>query len=215
MVMVKAGHELVLRVERNGVVSGPGPAFEFEIETGLGSGRKQCPFHRVTFDHPLAIRFVQAGITAEEGGAAYFGEQRVFAGICIASVQRKAAAWRIPGAADRKEPPGGRDRGDGHFIARQRACLVGTDDRDRSQCLDGREPADDRVSACHALHADRQGNGQNGREAFRDGRDRQSDHRHEDFGKTEVADQQAEDQHKRGDAEDRGGQPLGEDAHLP
>ena len=112
-------------------------------------------------------------------------------------------------ATGRHDPP------DGHFIARQRAGLVGTDHRDRAERLHGRQPADDRIALGHAAHANGQRDGQDGRQALRDRRDGDPDDDHEGFVGAITARQVRERVHGRRDQHDDDGQLPREAIHLP
>jgi hypothetical protein len=83
----------------------------------------------------------------------------------------------------------------GHFIARERAGLVGTDHRDRAERLDGVELAGDGVAPGHALHAERQRDGENGRQAFGNRGDGETDGGEEQLAGGEVMQQPAREDH--------------------
>ena len=71
--------------------------------------------------------------------------------------------------------PAAPDAHDAHAPGRQRAGLVGADDRRRSQRFDGGQAADDRIPARHPMDADRQRDRGDRRKRLRHGRDRQRD----------------------------------------
>src|SRR5690625_4667360 len=66
-----------------------------------------------------------------------------------------------------------------HLVARQGPRLVGTDDRGGAQGLDGWQAAHHGIACRHPLHADRQGDGDDCRQALGYEAYRQRHHRHE------------------------------------
>ena len=64
---------------------------------------------------------------------------------------------------------------DGHLVLRQRARLIRTDDGSGTERLDGGEFLDNGVFLDHFLNADRQNDGDDGRQPLRDRRHRQCD----------------------------------------
>ena len=94
-------------------------------------------------------------------------------GLNRAVVQRDVALRRITGAGDGVDPGRGDHVLRGHLIARQRAGLVAADHGDGTKRLDRRQAPDDDLASRHALHADCQCDGDDGRQAFGDGRDRE------------------------------------------
>ena len=70
---------------------------------------------------------------------------------------------------------------DGHPVLGQRARLVGADDRDRAESFDGRKLTDDRIDLDHLADAESEGDGDDGRQAFRNGGDGKGDGVFEEF----------------------------------
>ncbi|MCY1528548.1 hypothetical protein D9M68_636550 [compost metagenome] len=101
-----------------------------------------------------------------------------------------------------------------HFVAGQRARLVGTDHRHRPQRFHRRQTPDDRVASGHALHAQRQGDGHDCRQSFGDRRSGQSHHQHEHFRRAVVAPQGSEHKRCRRHAQNGQGQDPAETIHL-
>ncbi len=102
-----------------------------------------------------------------------------------------------------------------HLVAGQRPGLVGADDRHRAEGLDRRQLADDGVAPRHALHADRQGDGHDSRQAFGDRRDRQADHDHEGFVKLVGMDEHGVSENRGRHRQHRQGDLPRELGHLP
>lgn len=121
----------------------------------------------------------------------------------------------VPGAPDSILPVMGDDLPCGHLVSRQGSGFVGANDRNRTQGLHGRQLARDRVLACHALHADCQGDGQDGGKAFRNRRHGKSDRREEQFSNRVVMQQPARQKHQCGQTQDHEREGLAESRHLP
>ena len=77
------------------------------------------------------------------------------------------------------------------------------------------EAADDRVAAGHALHADCQGDGHDGREAFGDGGNDKADCGHKHVAEGESADEVSKSKGAGCDDKDGGTETATELVHLP
>ena len=84
-------------------------------------------------------------------------------GINNLSVNAAFTCWRIANTADIEYMVGADHALHSHFIAGQRAGFIRTDDGHRSQRLDSGQLPDDGVAPGHALHAQRQCYGHDGR----------------------------------------------------
>ena len=168
-------HELVLRFERDGVDPRRCSLLGLPVHAELGRERIERPLGRIAFHFPGAILLEQLRVVAEHGDAPHEVEHRFLArGL---SVLLDLALRRIAVTGDLVRRLGG-DGGDHHhFHERQRAGLVGADARYRPERLHRRQPPDDGVALGHALHADRERDGDDRRQALRDHRNRDADHR--------------------------------------
>ena len=115
------------------------------------------------------------------------------------------ALGRIAVAGDLIRRLGGHGRHHHHLHQRQRAGLVGADARYRAERFHRREPPDDGIALGHALHADRQRDRDERRQALRDDRHRDADDRLEQLDEIHALHPLAvgEDQHAH-DADDGG-----------
>ena len=92
----------------------------------------------------------------------------------VASLHSRQARQSSPPAAG----PMSRALRSLHRVDRQGSGLVRTDEGDRAQRLDGRQPPHQRVDLHHPACAQRQQDGHDGRQRFGNGRDREADRRH-------------------------------------
>ena len=76
----------------------------------------------------------------------------------------KLARRGVAAARDVNSPSVEDDRLHRHFVPSQRPGLVGADDGDRAEGLDGGESADERPHSRHSLHADGEGHRRDGGE---------------------------------------------------
>ena len=213
-VAVVGGHEAVLRFERQGIKPGPGSVAQVATETGFFTQHQQSAFGRVTFDPPHAIFHPQPGIVAQHAGTDGQRQDRVVFAVDDAVVQTQIAHRRVADAADIEDMAGADDALHGHFVAGQGAGFIGADDRHRAQRFDRRQATDDGVVPRHALHAQRQGDGHDCRQAFGNGRSNQRHHHHEHVGRVVVAPPCAERKHCQRYGEDDQGQDAAKVIHL-
>ena len=121
----------------------------------------------------------------------------------------------IAAAADLEYAFGREDALYRHLVPGECAGLVGTDHRHRTQRLDRGKAADDGIAPRHALHADGQHDGHDGRQAFRYRGDRQADGGKEHFRPVVTTHPDAERKGKGGQQQDDDGQLFAEARHLP
>ena len=119
------------------------------VEAGLGGGGQQRGFGRVARDPPRAVLLAQVGGVAERGarqrGAQRGVLKRSSGGyVCrhLSVAHEELALGRVAHAGDFVLPASGDHDLHGHLVARQRAGLVGADDRYCS----------DRLARVHLTH---------------------------------------------------------------
>ena len=130
-------------------------------------------------------------------------------------VERDLTLRRIAAAAYQVVAGTGDDVAGGHLVLGQGAGLVRADDGDRAQRFNRGQAAGDRLALCHALHAKRQRDGEDGRQPFGNGGDGEADGGEQDFAKREAVESDADHQHQSGKADDEHRQLPAELRHLP
>ena len=120
--LVQCGHELVLRLERDGVDARETRHFRSPFHPELGRERIERPLGRVAFDLPNAVLLKQLRIIAEHGYAPHELEHRLLPRAL--SVPRDLTLRGITIAADLINRLGGDGGHRHHFHQRQGAGLV-------------------------------------------------------------------------------------------
>ena len=95
------------------------------------------------------------------------------AGIDRLALDREFALWDVAAAADVDQRAWRDNRAHGHLVARERAGLVGADDRGGAERFDRGQLAHDRMGRCHAADAQAEPDCDDRRQRLRDGRDRE------------------------------------------
>jgi hypothetical protein len=208
---VQRRHELVLGLEGNRVDPRRRSRLRGALHAELVRERIEGALGRVALDFPSLAVLEDLGVVAQEADAAHQrqhlrrGADRVPAFPDLA-FGRVAVAGHLVGRI-------GRHDGSRHHLHQgQRARLVRADARDGAQRLHGRQPANDGVALGHALHADRERDGDERRQPFRDDGDGDAHDRLEQLHERHVPEPvpPGEEQH----AEARDGHGDG-DAELP
>jgi hypothetical protein len=179
------------------------------VEAYFGRERVEGALGWVALDLPGAVLLEQLRVVAQRGDAAHQREHRFAAGD-VRAVLRDLAGRRIAVSADLILGFGGDGGHHHHLHQSQRAGLVGADARDRAQRLDRRQLADDGVALRHALHADRQGDGDDRRQALRDHRDGDAGHGLEQLDEVDVLHPLAPGEDDGADDADHGGDDVAE-----
>src|SRR3989337_1891592 len=113
---------------------------------------------------------LERGIVAEQAAAKELGQGVVAFGRGGAgAVLDDLAAGLVAAAAYVVQAGAGVEAYGHHLVLGQGAGLVGADEAGTAQGLDGGELADEGVAARHALHADGEGDGDDGRQPLGDG----------------------------------------------
>jgi hypothetical protein len=211
---VQARHEPVCCVEGHFIEARPLGTHVLGVEARLHRERDQRPLHRVAFDCPGRIAQAQLGVVAQQP-AAHEGHRRGDARrVVVVPDGLDVALGRIAGARHGALVLGGDHAPRCHFVARERAGLVGADHRSRAERLDRGQAADDRVARRHAAHPERERNRDHRGQALRHHADRKRYHPEQRLHPGEVAHQHGEGK-KRGRASDREpGEPPREAVHL-
>jgi len=188
--------------------------------TELALGHRECGFGRVALNRPAAVRVLQQRGIASQAAAAEHG--------CVLVMQRTGRQfdpavlhltdWRVADAGHGAAAGRGDHADDGHFTARERAGLVGGNDRSRAERLDRGQLLDHGMVPGHALHAQRQHHRQDRRKTFRHRRHRQrypEQHHADDIGcGSHMANDQDRHDHRDGDHHRRQPQDLADVGHL-
>ncbi len=203
--IVQRRHVLVFRLERDRIDPRKLLQQQLSPDASLRGDDQQCPFGRVPLDLTLAISLDQLRVVAEHprpqtlqqrdttmkvmDGHFHFARHlhcacaRLFWGIAIGRAGLSPGLQFPFGAvADARDGEGFSarpHRGHCHLVLCQRASFVRTDDGGATECLDGWQTADDRLSSRHPRHADRQRDRHRRRQAFGNRGDRQGDRGHE------------------------------------
>ena len=166
---------------------------------------QKSSLHGIAFDRPLVVPE---------------GERRI---VAMGSGGRKAlevARWRhlalrgIAFAGDLECAVGCLDGCHHHLVSRERTGLVGADHGNRTDRLDRRQTAHDRVAPGHCLHAYGERDRHDGREPFRYCGDGNTDYDHEHFRECVVAHVVAVDEEQASNDEDQECEPPREMIHL-
>jgi len=150
---------------------------------------KKGRFRRVADDavRPV-LPAVKLGAVAQDAAAQGPEETRIFLETDLVVPGGEVALGFVADPRDFEQPAVGVDGPNRHFVPGQRPGLVGTDDRGAAKGLDGRQFPDQGVPFDHPLDAERQGDGHDRGQAFRDRRHCQADGRHEDVENAPAAD---------------------------
>ena len=178
-VPVQRCHEAVLGFERNGVDPRIRALLGLPVHPELGRERVEGALGRIALDRPDALALEQLRIVAEQRHAAQQLEHRILAR--GRAVLLDLALGRVAVAGDLVSCLGGGGRHDHHLHQGQRAGLVGADARHRAEGLHRGQAPDDGVALGHPLHADRERDRDDRRQALRNHRHRDARHRLEEL----------------------------------
>jgi hypothetical protein len=173
---VQRRHELVLGFERNGVEARRGRRFRGAIEAELRREGIERALGRVALDLPLPLLLEEFRVVAQSRHPSHEFQRLWLLAERLAALP-DLALGRVAVSFDLERPVGRHDRGHHHLHERQGARLVGADARHGAERLDRRQAADDRVALRHPLHADGERDRDQSRQALRDHRNRDADHR--------------------------------------
>jgi hypothetical protein len=206
--LVERRHELVLRFERDGIDPRRCGELGLAAEAELGRERVERALGRIALDSPGTLLLEQLRVIAQHGHAAHECQHRlVVDGLVLLP---DLAFGRIAVAGDLVRRFGGDGGHHHHFHERERAGLVGADARYRPQGFDRRQLADDGVALGHALHADRERDRDDRRQALRNHRHRNADHGLEQLDEVHALHPLAVGEHQDADDSDDGGDDVAE-----
>ena len=200
-------HPSSLGVERQLFDPRAGGGDHLRIHVELGGEGEQRRLGRIAADGPWVIagrRGVERRIVAGGGDLGESLQGGVVRRLGIEPSGRRVAIAGHAIVAVRGPDPLGE-----HPVLGQGAGLVAADHGDRPEGLDGRQLADERVSLGHPSGAQSQGDRDDGRQAFRDGRDRET-HRCQEHHIGRLATGDAADEHEDAHQERRDRQSLAE-----
>ena len=164
-------HALAHALEGQLVDFRPFDQLRLQVEAGLLRGDQQTAFGGVADHAPAVVLFGRQdlGVVAERHGAQQGLEPAVCLGLRQCRVaDHEVAHGRVAGARDLDVVAVGPDRLERHLGLGEGAGLVGGDHVSGAESLDAGEVLDERLGLGHALHADRQGDRQGGRQALGD-----------------------------------------------
>ncbi len=194
---VQRRHEAVFGFERDGVDARIGGLFRLPLGPEFRGEGVERALGRIAFDFPHPLLLAKLGVVAERGDAAQKLERRAL-GDWRALLQHRAFVG-VAVARDFQRVVRGHGGHHHHFHERQRAGLVRADARDRPERLDRRQAPHDGVAGRHSLDADRERDGDQRRQAFRDHRHGDAGHRLEHFDERNVTDEMSKGEGDRAD----------------
>src|SRR5690606_13419798 len=179
---VQGAHALAAGVERDLVHAREVVLKLVAHQARLGGGDDERAFSRVA-DHAHAVRiilvYLQPRVAGERGGGQKLAHivDLVRADLFAVKIELADGRVALPGHLDLVAHH--REANRRHLVLGERAGLVRADGRGAAERLDGGQAADERVALHHLAHAERQVNGDDGRQALGYGGDRQRDRRQE------------------------------------
>jgi hypothetical protein len=200
-VLVERRHVLPIGRERD-----VGDPWQLLFEVGLDETRllrqhDERPFGRVA----LHLAVVELGVVAQ--GRDLQHPAGWFAVAVAVAADGDVALGLVALAADLEAPVTGVHDADRHLVQRQRAGLVGAHHGRRAEGVDGMEVLHDGAPLGHRLHPEREGHGDDRREALGNRGDREHDAVDQCF--SEGVPAQHRDGHDRGGSDQRDGSQLG------
>ena len=172
------------------------------VAAGFVAGREQCAFGGVADDFPGPVFLDEMGVVAAEEDGRQFQQRRGVRRVRRLALEAHFAVRPVAFAGDFVALAGDVERAHGHFAHRQRAGLVGADDRRRAERFDRGQLAHERAAAGHAQHAERERDGDDGGQPFRHGGHGEAHRGHEQLEEFRPAKQPQHEQ-QRDDAERR------------
>ena len=170
------------------------------VAAGLRTRREQGAFGRVADDFPGAFFIDQMRVVAAELDMRQLEQGRRVPRVCLRTVEAHLPVRPVAFTADLEAPIVYIQRTHGHLPDRQRAGLVGADDRGRAQRFDRRQFTHQRAAARHAQYAEPERNRDDRGQSLRHGGHRQADRGHEQLEQRGAA-QQAQAEQQRHDAQ--------------
>ena len=141
----------------------------------LRAATSQGALGGVALHEPAPVAIAERRVVGERRGA-----QRPFERVAVRgrgidrlAFDREFALGDVAAAADLDQRIGGGDGAHGHFVARERAGLVGADDGCGPERFDRRQLAHDGMGRRHAADAEAEPDCDDRRQRLRNGRDRQ------------------------------------------
>ncbi|MNZ60929.1 hypothetical protein D3C78_790090 [compost metagenome] len=193
--LVVRAHVLVLRVKRDFA----NQRGDNRCEIRFRRQHFQCAFGRPAGDAPqTALILHHLAVVAEIDGAQIVLQHRSLLDLhrLVATLEADIAHRLVAIAFDAITAVGGDNRFNGHFVHGQRAGFIRADHGHRAQRFDGRQLADNGFFARHRLHAEGQNNGDNRRQAFRNGRHSEANQGQQQLAKRNITQQHAEDKQR-------------------
>ena len=153
----------------------------FLTQAEFSRGDNERAFGRIALHAPALLVMDKRRVIGERSGAqcAFDRATNILGLRQRLAVERELAFRDIAAAADLDLGAGRVDRAHRHFIAGQRAGLVGADHGRGAERLDRRKLAHDGIRGRHAAHAQTKTNGHDRRQRLRNRRDRKRDREQE------------------------------------
>ena len=148
-------------------------------QTALLAGDEHRGFRRVALHFEATLFARELRVVAEHARAQALGERRMPGDFHRRAADLDFALRLVTAAGDCKQFSARENLAHGHLVFRERAGLVGADDRRAAERFDGGEFADDGFSLRHARHADGQDDRHGGGQPLGNRADRERDGGHE------------------------------------
>ena len=204
--LVVGAHVLVLRVERDFV----NQRGRDRLKVGLRRPHLQRALGRPTGNAPQpALVLNQLAVVTQVDGAQVLLQHgaRLDVDRLVAAFQVEVAHRLVAVAVHAVAGVGGDDSFDRHLVHGQGAGFIRADHGHRAQGFNRRQLADNRPLTRHRLYAQREDDGDNRRQTFRYGGDRQANQGEQQLAHRDLAEHQAEDKqrghHRQNDGENR------------
>ena len=204
----------MFRFERDG----GNPVFQVTLDVRIDARfhaeRQECPFGRVADDSPRIVLFLKDGVITQNGSMDEFFQFGIFVHLDHMVVQIEFACREVTGSGHFKQPVRCDDCLHGHFVFGQCTGLVRTDNGYGTEGFDGGQAPDNGVQSRHTLDTQRQRNGHDGWQTFRNGGNGKCHAHQEHVGDGIIPDDRADDEGEHGHGKDADGQPAAEHGDL-
>ena len=193
--LVVGAHVLVLRVERD-LVNQRG---HYRLKAGLRRQHLQRALGRPTGDAPQASLVLnQLAVVTQVDGTQILLQHgaRLDVDRLVATFQIDVAYRLVAVAVHAVAGVGGDDGFNRHLVHGQGAGFIRADHGHRAERFNRRQLADNRPFTRHRLHAQRKDDGDDCRQTFRYGGNRQANQREQELAHGDLAERQAEDKQR-------------------
>ncbi len=174
---MQRGHVAQFGFEGDGIDPRKLRAQRRPVETGFVGQRQQRALGGIADELPLLLRILlQLRVVAQQGAGGKRLQRVMLRRMDRLARGSEHANRRVARAADGEFASRQHDPHRGHFVAGERAGFVGADHGDRAQGFDGGKATQHGALTRHIARADRQHDGDDGRQALGNRRNREPDH---------------------------------------